>query len=193
MKKFFIAVFCLFYSIVSFSQLTVSKKQGSSVVTKLGMGIKVNDGSSLNREQITINDAICPVQLSDVGVETSYSSSSYSFKPTGSFTTKEPIVAYEVIHLIYNVFGEHIKTLSNTGITDIDGQKDFSKWASWYASGNNVSEYLTCVSYVANVRTKSGVIWHYNFKELKEQLNKIEITFEEGYLPKKDNDNGKEK
>jgi hypothetical protein len=43
MKKITIFALCLFYSIVSFSQLTVSKKEGSSVVTKLGMGIKVND------------------------------------------------------------------------------------------------------------------------------------------------------
>ena len=193
MKKILMTAFCFFYSIVSFSQLTVTKKQGSSVVTKLGMGIKVNDGSSLFREQITINDPNCPVQLSDVGVETSYGSSSYSFKPTGSFTTKEPIVAYEVIHLIYNVFGEHMKTLSNTEITDVDGQKNFSKYSSWYASENNVSEYFTCVSYVANVRTKSGTLWRYSYKALKEQLDKLEITFEEGYLPKKDNDNDKEK
>jgi len=193
MKKLFLLTFCLLFAIFSFSQLTVSKKQGSSVVTKLGMGIKVNDGSSLFREQITMNDANCPVQLSDVGVETSYGSSSYSFKPTGSLTTKEPIVAYEVIHVIYNVFGEHMKTLSNTEITDIDGQKDFSKYSSWYASENNVSQYFTCVSYVANVRTKSGILWHYNYKALKEQLGKLEISFEEGYLPKKDNDSDKEK
>jgi archaellin len=191
MKKITIFALCLFYSIVSFSQLTVSKKEGSSVVTKLGMVIKVNDGSSLKREQTTINDASCPIQLSDIGVETSYSSSSYSFKPTGSLTTKEPIVAYEVTHLIYNVFGEHMKTLSNTEITDIDGQKEFSKYSSWYASENNVSEYLICVSYVSNVRTKSGKIWHYNFKVLKDQLNKLEISFEEGYLPKKDNEKEK--
>ncbi|HMH33415.1 MAG TPA: hypothetical protein VK543_10315 [Puia sp.] len=191
MKQITLITICLFYFITSFSQVSVTKKDGSSVVTKLGMGIKVNEGSSLFRQQITINDANCPLQLSDIGVETSYSSSTYSFKPTGNFTAKEPIVAFEVVHLIYNVFGEHMKTLSNTEITDIDGKKDFSKWSSWYASENNVSEYFICVSYVANVRTKSGTLWHYNFKALKEQLSKLEIAFEEGYLPKKDSEKEK--
>ena len=181
----FLAIF-LVYSFLSFSQLTVVKKEGSSVVTKLGMGIKVNDGSSLKREYTTINDPSCPIQLNDVGVETSYGSSNYSFRPIGNLTTKEPIAAYEVVHLIYNVFGEHMKSLSNKEITDIDGQKDFSKYSSWYASENNASEYLICVSYVSNVRTKGGKLWHYNFKALKDQLNKLEITFEEGYDPKKD-------
>ena len=191
MKKFILGIFFLLLCFVSFPQLSVSKKDGGSVVTKLGMGVKVNDGSSLIRQQITINDANCPIQLGDVGIETSYTSSRYSFKPIGGFTTKEPIVAYEVMHVVYNVFGEHMQTLSNTEITDIDGKKDLSKWASWYASENNVSEYFTCVSYVANVRSKSGIVWHYNFKQLKEQLNKLEISFEEGYLPKKDGEKEK--
>jgi hypothetical protein len=62
-----------------------------------------------------------------------------------------------------------------------------------YASENNVSEYFTCVSYVANVKTKSGKLWRYNYKALKEQLDKLEIAFEEGYSPKKHNDSDKQK
>lgn len=191
MKKTIFTLICISYSFASISQFTVSKKEGSSVVVNLGMGIKVNDGSSLKREQITINDPNCPIQLSDTGIEASYSSSRYSFKPTGGFTTKEPIVAYEVVHLIYNVFGEHMKSLSNTAVIDIDGQSFFLKYSSWYASENNVSEYLICVSYVSNVRTKGGKIWHYNFKALKEQLNQLEFAFEEGFVPKKDAEKGK--
>lgn len=188
MKKVTILAILLTCYSYSYSQLTVNKKEGSSVITKLGMGINVNDGSSLTREYTTINDESCPIQLNDVGIETSYGSSKYSFKPIGSLTTKEPIVAYEVVHLIYNVFGEHMKSLSNKEVTDINGKKEFSKYISWYASENNVSEYLICISYISKVRTKSGIIWHYNFKALKEQLNKLEVIFEEGYIPKKDTD-----
>lgn len=191
MKKIILIISILFYSFQSFSQLIVDKKEGSSVVTKLTMGIKVNDGSTLKREYTTINDTNCPIQMVDVGIETSYAASRYEFKPIGLLKSKEPIVAYEVVHLIYNVFGEHMKSLSNTEIIDFEGQKDFSKYSSWYASENNVTEYLICVSYVSNVRTKSGKIWHYNFKALKEQLNKLEIVFEEGFVPKKDVDKGK--
>jgi hypothetical protein len=75
---------------------------------------------------------------------------------------------------------------SKTQISDIDGQQIFSPTSSWYATENNVSEYFICISYVANVRTKSGQIWHYNFTAIKEQLHKLKIAFEEGYLPKKD-------
>jgi hypothetical protein len=190
MRQNSILAIILFSSFCCYSQLSVEKKEGSSVVTKLSMNIKVNDGSTLKREYITINDSNSPIQLQSVGVETSYSSS-YSFKPIGSMTAKEPIVAYEVVHQIYNVFGEHMKSLSNTEIIDFESQKEFSKYSSWYASENNVSEYLICVSYVSNVRTKAGKLWHYNFKALKEQLNKLEIVFEEGFEPKKDSEKGK--
>ena len=186
MKELLIFSFLTFYSFSAFSQLSVSKKDGGTVITKLGMGVKVNEGSSLLRDYITINDENCPVQLNDVGIETTYFSSRYSFKPSGDLMAKEPIAAYEVIHLIYNVFGEHMKTLSNKEIKDIEGKKEFSKYTSWYASENNVSAYLICVSYVSNVRTKDGKLWKNNFQSLKDQLNKLEISFEEEYLPKKD-------
>lgn len=184
-------IIVLFSSITCFSQLSVEKKGGGSVVTKLSSGIKVNDGSTIIREYLVINDAACPVQLNGVGIETSYSSSGYEFKPVGNINTKEPIVAYEIVHILYNVFGEYIKSLSNKEIVDIDGQKNFSKYSSWYASENNVSEYLICVSYVSNVRTKDGRIWHYDFKALKDYLAKLEITFEEGYDPRQDIEKGK--
>lgn len=182
MKQVILISIILFQSLLSFSQLSVTKKTGSSVVTRLGFDNKINDGSSLKREYTTVNDSNCPVQLIDVGIETSCASARCFFRPRGSLTTKEPIVAYEVVHLIYNVFGEHIKTLSNTEVTDIDKEREFTSFTTWYTTVNNISEYLICVSYVSNVRTKSGKLWHYNFKELKDQLNKLEIAFEEGYV-----------
>lgn len=187
MRSILVAVNVFLFTLAGSAQLTITKADGGSVVTKLGMGIKINDGSSLHREYITINDANCPVQLNDVGIETSYASS-YSFRPIGGIEAKDSIVAYEVDHVLYNIFGEHMKSLSDKEVTDIIGKKNFSKYSSWYASENDVSEYLICVSYAENVRTKSGVIWHYSYKAIKEQLDTLKIAFEEGYAPKKDPD-----
>lgn len=170
-----------------FSQLTVQKKDGGSVMTKLTMGIKVNDGSSLMREHITINDPSCPIELLDVGIDAIYVSPGYAFKPVGSLNPKEPIVAYEVIHMLYDVFGKHMKSLSNSRITDISGPTEFNKYSSWRASESNVSSYLVCVSYVSSVRTLSGKLWSYNVNELKGKLNQLELEFEE-YDTKKDDD-----
>jgi hypothetical protein len=190
MKK--MLLICLpLLSLVAHSQITVVKSEGNSVVTELGYGIKVNDGSTLKRERYTINDVNCPIQLHDIGVETIYSDRSYSFKPSGKFSITEPIVAYEIHHLIYNVFGEYIKTLSNQEVKDIDNDRELRKLSSWYASENNVREYFICVSYVANVRTKTNKLWHFNYLAIKEQLQKVKIDFEEDYIPKNEREESK--
>ena len=181
----------LFSSLPSAKLLSLSKKDGDSVVLKLGFGIKVNDGSSLNREWININDASSPIQISEVGINTVYGSGGYSFKSTGFLTVKEDVTAFEIVHVLYDVFGEHFKTLSNREVIDINTSLDLSKKGSWYASENNVSDFLICVSYVANVRKKDGSIWRYNYNGIKEQLNTLKIAFEESYQPQKDKGNVK--
>ena len=191
MKQTILILLSVALTYSGYSQLTVSRSDGGSVITKLSMGIKVNDGSSLKREFITINTTGCPVQFGDIGVTTMYSDPGYRFKPNGNFGTTEPIVAYEIHHVLYDVFGAHMTTLSNQDIIDIEGRKEFDRYSSWYASENDVSEYLVCVSYVANVRTMAGVIWRYNYKDIKAELDKLKIKFEEGYTPKKDKDKEK--
>lgn len=117
MKKPFLLIFLsIYFGISTYSQITQTKTEGNSVVTKLSMGIKVNEGSSLIREKVTINDAQCPIQLSNIGVQPVYSSSrsDYTFYPEGIFNTIELIVAIEIYHVIYDVFCEYMRTLSNT-------------------------------------------------------------------------------
>lgn len=185
MKKLFVILFAI-VSTNTFAQISVTKAQGSSIITVLGYGIKLNDGSSLNREKITLNDASCPIQLNDVEILTSYSERSYNFKQNGSISINEPIVAYEIHYMLYDVFGEHLKTLSATKIIDLEGMQELPKTSSWYASETNTSQYYRCVAYVANVRTKAGKLWKYNYPSIKEKLNELEIAFEETYLPKND-------
>ncbi len=193
MKKSILLFVVFALSFISvYSQMSVVRTVGSSFTTDIGYGIKINEGSSLKKEKIIINDALCPIQLNgDVGIEISTRDRAFAFNPSGSFNVKEPIVAYEMHHIIYDIFGDHIKTLSNTQVADIVGQQIFTKYDGWYASENNVSEYLISVSYVANVRTQSGQIWHYNFIAIKDQLDILKISFEESYIPEKDIDDDK--
>ena len=192
MKKSILLIFLSSIITISvFSQVTVIKSEGNPEIKKQAF-IKnwVNVGSTIKKENIIINDAECPIQLNNVTVVTEYSPSSsgsyYGFKPIGSIVTNQPIVAYEVFHIIYDVFGDYVTTLSNLEVTDIDGQKNFSEDLGWLTSKINLRTYFSCVSYVANVRTKSGIVWHYNFSAIKEQLDILKISFEEGYIPKYD-------
>ncbi len=145
---------------------------------------KTNRGSSLTREWIVLNDAECPIQLTNtIGINTIYKERGICFAPTGNFKTSQPIAAYQILHVLYDVFGEHIKTLSNVGIEDINEAKFFNNENSWYATGNQISEYMRCVSFVSKVRTKEGIMWDYNPIGIMTELAKIEIKYEEKYNP----------
>lgn len=183
MKKYSFILICLLFCSLADAQITTSKVNGGSVITKLGLGVTVNSGSTLTREWIIINDEKCPIQLKDVGINTVYVSEDYRFKASGSINTSEPIVAYEIHHVLYDVFGGHLSSLNNIDVTDINGSKDLGKSGSWRPSENEVSEYLSCVSYVAAVRTAAGVIWRFKPEVIKQELSKIQIAYEEGYSP----------
>ncbi len=163
-------------------QLKTTKIDGGSVVLKLGFGISVNENSTLKRDFILINDESCPLTLDNVGVVPNFVQNSYTFKATGSVFAKELITAYELHHVLYDVFGKHIKTLSLTDVTDANGIKVLDKF-SWRAYENQVSQYLICVSYVAAVRSASGGIWRYDIGRIKEELQKIELEYDSTYAP----------
>ena len=184
MKKYSFIPICLLFCSLAHAQITTSKVNGGPVVTKLSLGISVNTGSTLTRDWIVLNDEKCPVQLKDVGINTAYISSDYRFVPLGSLVLSEQIVAYEIHHVLYNVFGEHIKSLENMDITDMSGTIDLKKSSgTWYATENEISEYYSCVTYVAAVRTAAGVIWRFKPELIKQELSKIQIAYEEGYSP----------
>jgi len=182
MRRISILLCFIAFNLNAHCQLQINKISGGSVVTKLGMGVKLNEGSTLTREFIVINDPNCPLSLADVGINTGYGNS-YSFFAVGTINPKEPISAYEIHHVLYNVFGEHIKTLSNQYVSDLSTSSPLSKYANWYANENNVSEYLICVSYVANIRTTKGTIWHFDYKAIQSELNNLKIKYDEEYVP----------
>src|SRR5688572_4850291 len=118
---FVMSVFFLTQNIL-YSQVSIIRVHGGPNVTKLTMGVAVNDNSSLKRDWIVLNDAKCPVKLdSTVGIKTTYNEPSYRFRPQGKLVASEPIVAYEIHHVLYDVFGEHMKTLNNSEVIDVNG------------------------------------------------------------------------
>lgn len=166
--------------------LQVEELSGGSVVTNFGYGIQVNKGSSLQRRWYVINDPSCPVQLSAAGISTVYRSSSiggeYKYKATGVAATREKITGFEVRYLLFDVWGEHTRTLSDTEVSDLKGQialKDTGSWRTWE---NEVSEIFTVVTFVARVRKPDGAVWEYDTQSLLQRVEKIKVTLTEKEL-----------
>ena len=152
-------------------------------MTEVGTDYKVNLGSTLTRDWFTLNYTGCPLQLKNIGLSTFFDQK-YYFTPKGDLTAKDSIAAYEIHHMIYDVFGRHIKTLRNFVCKDNKGDFKFNDGWSWQADLDDVSEYMICVSYVAYVRTKDGKVWKYNPDEVKLELSKSQIVYEKSYDPK---------
>ncbi len=171
---------------ISVNHINIFKKEGIPALVKLNSkyesDLRLNMESSLSRDWIILNDTACPIQLSNsVGINTIYKDRSIRFIPMGSIKTLQPITAFEIVYVLYDVFGEHLLSLSNVEIADIESSKLLKNGDSWYATDNQVAEYYTCVSFVMKVRTKDGIIWNYDPLSISKELGKIEITYKKEY------------
>ena len=160
--------------------LLVDHSDGGPVVTELGYGIAVNKGSTLHRDWISVNDPSCPVQIL-LGVQPNYvkSKSGYQFVLKGDGKPSQPITAVRVISVLFDVWGNHMQNLADTEISDKPADAFFSLPGTWYASENDVSEFLTSVTYVRYVRTADGKIWSANLAAISKKLAEIQFKISE--------------
>ncbi len=169
--------------------LQTTTTDGGSVVTDLGYSIKINEKSSLRRTLVVINDPSCPLQLSEAGINIEYNDRSYSYRPTGTATAQGALSAIEVRYLLFDMFGNHFKTLSATKAADLGSGsalqlKEIGSWRAWE---NEVSELLTIVAFVGHVRDSDGSVWRHRADPINDELNKIRLRVTTGDLdPTKD-------
>ena len=190
MKRVISISMLLLFAVSINSQISISKSQGGPMEIER-FGSYINKGSTLIREYITLNDETCPLRISpDVGVEPGFlTKNKLWFTASGNIFPQKPIAAYEIHHILYDVFGQHIKSLSNVEITDLETPKSlekdefFERHISWQAFEHEASEYFYCISYVANVRTMEGEIWEFNLSKIMLEMDIIQFPYEEDYLP----------
>jgi len=181
------------YLIVLFLLLTTANAQqglemveldGGSVVTNLGFGIAVNKGSSLTRKWFVMNDNSCPIRLNNAGIRTSYSDRAYSYNPSGTLECKTDIAAFEIRFMLFDIWGEHMSTLSGTQITDLKSGATLTldKIGNWHAWENDVREMFTVVAFVARVRRLDGGGWAYDSKSVLNKIESVKLQLSEESL-----------
>lgn len=154
--------------------LQVTKADGGSITTDLGYGIAVNKGSSLRRLGYGIIDPSGPVTaLREMTIRTQYKDRSYAFKCVGEAVFSKPIAAVEIVHLLFDVFGNHQRSLRNLSVKESPPGASLECDGEWYASENDVSEYLTAISYVRTVRLNDGTLWRTNMNAVYKTVQGI--------------------
>ena len=92
------------------------------------------------------------------------------------------ISAFELRFLLFDIWGEHIRTLSDTEVSDLTGRIALKDTASWTAWHSDVSQVLTVVSFVGRVKRRDGTVWEYDPSSLLQQVEKIKVTLTEKEL-----------
>lgn len=136
--------------------------EGGSITTVLGYGVAVAKGSSLQREWIAVHDSKMPVGFEGTpGVTTVYISrqygSDYRYRAKFTVATREAIRAVQIRFLTFDVWGEHVRTLSFEDVADIaqNTKKELTgDWALY--SENDVEKHYASIGYVARVRLADG-------------------------------------
>lgn len=150
------------------------KRVGDGNFTLDISGIKINDGSSLKRETVLLNNPASTVEV--VSGSLSFTYAEHGFRFTGKTTAKitKPIKAIQIRHAVYDVFGKHMTNLANTEAKDYaPGEAKFD--GEWRASEEYVTEALTNVVYVSRVRFDDGTQWVADFAEIGVQLEKLQL------------------
>lgn len=137
------------------------------------LGVEMNRGSTLRRESILFNEPTCPVRLINNRMSFSYVDSRININSTTELSLKQSAVALEVRYILFDVFGLHMKNLSNLEVQDLATGPN-SLAATWTLfNDNDSSRFLTSVTYVSRVRLADGTQWIADEKNLSQALEAI--------------------
>ena len=158
-------------------RLKVTTVEGGFARTRMGNSGEINERSTLRRTYLNIDDPGCPIQLSRVGVFTTFTDGEFNYRTTGTILPGEPIVAFDLTMILFDDFGDHLDTLGLVRVADINSGEtyDLSPRGSWLTSEGEVTRLLTVVAFVSRVRTAGGKVWRSNDKAVIEELQRVPL------------------
>ena len=159
----------LLFSGVMFGQasddgtLQVSEYDGGSVAIRTAGGF-VNQDSSIKRKWYVIDDANAPVKLERAGVfpRLEEKENIHYMVPVGTVDPKQAISAVEVRFVLFDVWGDRLRTLAITRLTDSSTHVDLRPADKWPTLESEASQLVEVVAFVARVRTSEGQVWTFD-------------------------------
>ncbi|WP_069133225.1 hypothetical protein [Rhodohalobacter halophilus] len=175
MKKLILIFTSIFLSFSNaFAQQYEISREADSPFSFSIRGVELNEGSSLDRESILLNDPSSPVQITSHSMNITYVDRGFRFAASTSMSVDQPITGVQLRTIQYDAFGQHMQNLGNTEIKDFNlGNATVS--AEWRAREAYISRFLTSVTYVARVRLEDGTQWVYDEDELIAALRSLNL------------------
>lgn len=159
---------------------------GGSMNFDLGYGIQINEGSSLQREWVIVNDDRLPASLTSFEVDTRLDERNWIYDINYDFELTEGIQAIEVRFIPFDIWGESNRTLSTTDIQDIAaGEKSLEgQWR--IISENDAVQHYAMLGYVAQVKLTSGKILRADVDSVVEEARRFSDDFSSADLSTED-------
>lgn len=145
-----------------------------------------NAGSSIRRRWITVSDTSLPVEFVGItGVTVSYheggsfSDGNLTYEATFTVTPSDSIAAFEVHYILFDVWGDYLRTVGGNTIRDL-GPSDSTEYStSWRVYDSDKARQLyASIGYISRVRTKNGQIVEAATDPVVEQARRFVSTFE---------------
>jgi hypothetical protein len=162
---------------------TLEHRRNTSIITRadgglvedLGYGISVHPKSLLKRVWITVNDSVLPLHLvGNVGVRPIDG----GYVSRYIVRARDSITAFEVRFVVFNVWGDVIRTLSGAQVQDIDAGDDREVLEDWSVdSQKEATECYASLGFVARVRTRSGKVYAANMDPILDVARKLSAKF----------------
>lgn len=147
----------------------------------IGYGIQVNEGSTLSREWVIVNDERLPVQLVDFDAETRIDDRNWIFDISYIIEVSEPIVAIEVRFIPFDIWGDDNRTLSATDISDLEVAMHVLS-AEWRISENDAVHHFAMLGYVAQVKLADGAVIRADVEAVVDEARRFSEDFSSGDL-----------
>lgn len=153
---------------------------GSPMEFDIGYGIVVNEGSSLQRVALIVQDKRLPARIVDFTVKTPLNDS-WQYEIDYSVELDDPITTIEVRFIPFDVWGDTGTPLSSTTIQDIDGSI-WSDDGEWRLSETDAIKHYAMIAYVAQIKTADGRIIKANPDEVVSAAKDFSTDFSMGDL-----------
>lgn len=135
----------------------------------------MNEGSTLQRESVLLNIPSCPVAVNSNTLRFDFKDRRFRYQLATDLTARSAVTALEVRHLLFDVFGRHMKSLQNLEAKDIP-EGDHKVDGTWNVlRENDVSEHLTTVTYIAKARLSDGRIWKADIDQVRSVLGTLNL------------------
>jgi hypothetical protein len=145
------------------TSLQLREEDGGSLAVRTANGF-MNQDSSLKRQWCVIDDLNSPASLDHAGVYSRFDEKEnvQYLQPVGVVSPRQAISAIEVRYVLFDVWGQHLRTVSLTRIVDSSTHLDLRTGMNWPALDSEVSQLVTTVAFVARVRTSEGDVWTFD-------------------------------